>query len=197
MKPDGRMDTVGEQFRKARESRGASVSEAAAATRIKFQHIEAMEQDDFSKMAAAAYARGFIKIYAEFLHLPARPLIDQYTEQYAPAPPQFRLSTPSASSRSISVPTPAPDTRPADASGDAPPSVPRSLPFFAVRIALPVLAIVVVGLVLSTLLGAIARRGSQSGVPAVQGVGAPAGDWIIEEPPDAYLDPVSDQESTP
>ena len=191
------MDTVGEQFRKARESRGASLSEAAAATRIKFQHIEAMEQDDFSKMAAAAYAKGFIKIYAEFLHLPARPLIDQYTDQHQPASPQFRLTSPSAFSHSGSVPTPAPDTRPADASGDTPPPPARSLQFFAVRIALPVLAIVVVGLLLSALPGAIARRGSQSPAPAVQGADAPAGDWVIEEPPDAYLDPVSDPEFAP
>jgi len=191
------MDTVGEQFRRARESRGASLSEAAAATRIKFQQIEAMEQDDFSKMAAAAYAKGFIKIYAEFLHLPARPLIDQYTEQHQSSTPQFRLAAPSASYHSISVATPAPGARPADASGDAPPPAPRSPRFFAVRIALPVLAIVVVGLLLSALHGAVARRGSQRVAPAVQGAVSPAGDWIIEEPPDAYLDPVFDQETTP
>lgn len=189
------MDTVGEQFRKARESRGTSLSEAAAATRIKFQHIEAMEQDDFSKMAAAAYAKGFIKIYAEFLHLPAGPLIEQYTEAHQTGSPPFRLTTPSGSAYSASVPAPAPHSE--KGTGDAPSPASQSLSVFGVRILLPVLAIVIVGLLLSALPRAVARWNSKRVVPAVRGVAAPAGDWIIEEPPDAYLDPGSDQEPAP
>ena len=43
-----------------------------------------MEQDDFSTIAAAAYARGFLKIYAEFLGLPPDSLIREYNRHHAP-----------------------------------------------------------------------------------------------------------------
>lgn len=78
------METIGQLFRAARERKGLSLSQVAAATRIKIQHIESMESDDFSRMAAATYARGFIKIYAEYLDLNPEPLIRQYTEMHAP-----------------------------------------------------------------------------------------------------------------
>jgi transcriptional regulator with XRE-family HTH domain len=78
------MPALGNTFREAREKKGATASEAAAATRIKVQHIEAIEQDDFGKIAAPAYAKGFIKLYAEYLGLDPRPLIQEYMEQYAP-----------------------------------------------------------------------------------------------------------------
>ena len=76
--------TIGQLFRETRENKEISLSQAAAATRIKIQHIESMETDDFSRIAAATYARGFIKIYAEYLELDYEPLTQQYTELHAP-----------------------------------------------------------------------------------------------------------------
>jgi cytoskeletal protein RodZ len=78
------MDGIGEQLRAAREAKGLSLSQAASGTRIKLQHLESIEQDDFSTIAAAAYARGFIKIYAEFLGLDPEPLLRIYMERHAP-----------------------------------------------------------------------------------------------------------------
>lgn len=71
--------SIGAILREAREAKGVTTSKAAAETRIKVQHIEAMEQDDFSGMAAPAYAKGFIKLYAEYLDLDHRPLVEEYT----------------------------------------------------------------------------------------------------------------------
>src|SRR3970282_2031306 len=79
------MESIGSQLGKAREQRGITVSQAASATRIKYQHIEAIERDDFGAFAAAAYARGFIKIYAEYLGMEAAPLLDHYRHHHAPA----------------------------------------------------------------------------------------------------------------
>ena len=72
------MESIGQKLKEAREAKGSTLSQAASATRIKFQHLESMERDDFSKIAAAAYARGFIKIYAEYLELSPDPLIRLY-----------------------------------------------------------------------------------------------------------------------
>jgi len=80
------MATLGETLRSAREKKGLTPSDVAAGTRVKVQHIEALEREDFSRMAAAAYAKGFIKLYAEFVDLDAAPLIAQYNEMHAPTP---------------------------------------------------------------------------------------------------------------
>jgi cytoskeletal protein RodZ len=85
------METLGQKFKAARERKGVTPTQAAAATRIKVQHIESMERDDFSRMAAPAYAKGFIKIYADYLDLDSVPLIQEYMATCAPKEKQ-RLS---------------------------------------------------------------------------------------------------------
>ena len=60
---------LGEQLRKARLERNLRPSEVAAATRMKVQIVEALEQEDFSKMAAPIYGKGFIRMYAEHVGL--------------------------------------------------------------------------------------------------------------------------------
>ncbi len=77
--------SIGQQFRAAREMKILTVSQAALATRIKTQLVESMERDDFSGFAAPTYAKGFIKLYAEFLGLDPHPLIDEYMEFHATA----------------------------------------------------------------------------------------------------------------
>ena len=76
------MDTLGKIFTDARTKKKVSPSEAARVTRIKVQLIEAMERDDFSAIAAPAYAKGFIRIYAEYLGLDSAPLIDEYVTKH-------------------------------------------------------------------------------------------------------------------
>jgi cytoskeletal protein RodZ len=79
------MADIGQTFRAAREGKKVSCSQAAAATRMKVQHIEALERGDFSYMAAPAYAKGFIRLYADYLGLDPEPLIREYMERHAPA----------------------------------------------------------------------------------------------------------------
>lgn len=78
------MATLGQILKEAREQKGVTASQAAAATRMKIQAVEAMERDDFSRMAAPMYAKGFIKLYAEYLGLDAAPLIREYMDLHAP-----------------------------------------------------------------------------------------------------------------
>jgi hypothetical protein len=80
------MATLGEQFKAAREAKGASVSDAATATKILTKIIVAMEADDFSVMAAPTYAKGFIRLYAEYLDLDPEPLIVEYTARHGSSP---------------------------------------------------------------------------------------------------------------
>ncbi len=78
------MPTLGQTFKAAREKKKVTCSQAAAATRLKVQHVEAMERDDFSRAAAPMYAKGFIKIYAEYLGLDPAPFIQEYVELHGP-----------------------------------------------------------------------------------------------------------------
>lgn len=78
------MDTLGQKLKEGRLKKKLNTSQAAQGTRIKIQHIEAIENDDFSAIAAPTYAKGFIRIYAEFLGIDPEPLIQEYVDQHAP-----------------------------------------------------------------------------------------------------------------
>jgi|GEM_PF-5874720 len=69
---------LGRILREEREKRGLTLSQVAMATRMKIQVVEAIENEDFRRFSAALYGKGFIKIYAEFLNLDPKPLIEDY-----------------------------------------------------------------------------------------------------------------------
>lgn len=76
------METLGQKFTAAREKKKMTLSRAAALTRIKVQHLELMENDDFSSMPAPTYAKGFIRIYSELLNIDPEPLVREYVEKH-------------------------------------------------------------------------------------------------------------------
>lgn len=78
------MATLGQQLKAAREAKGIREQDAGAATNILTKTILAMEADDFSGIAAPAYAKGFIRLYAAFLGLDPDPLIQEYLEKNSP-----------------------------------------------------------------------------------------------------------------
>jgi len=69
---------IGKTLQDARLRKKMTTSQVAAATRIKIQLIEGIERDDFSKVSAPIYGKGFIKLYAECVGLDPKPLIDEY-----------------------------------------------------------------------------------------------------------------------
>lgn len=76
--------TIGQRLEAARQAKGVTVSEAGAATKILSKFIEAMEADDFGALSAPVYAKSFIKMYAQYLGIDARPLVDEYIDQHVP-----------------------------------------------------------------------------------------------------------------
>lgn len=74
---------LGRALREAREKAKKSPSQVAAATRMKVQIVEALENEDFDSIAAPIYAKGFIKLYAEHVGLDPAPLVREYEEQVA------------------------------------------------------------------------------------------------------------------
>jgi transcriptional regulator with XRE-family HTH domain len=69
---------LGQLLREARERRGASLAEAERATRIRARFLAALEEERFDLLPGHAYARAFLREYAEFLGLDGRLLVEEY-----------------------------------------------------------------------------------------------------------------------
>jgi len=102
------MATLGQQLKAAREAKGVSESDAGSATKVLTKIIIAMEADDFSVMPAPTYAKGFIRLYAEYLGLDPVPLVDEYLANHATGPRPLidessKLEQNSRSSKSVAI----------------------------------------------------------------------------------------------
>ena len=81
---------IGPILREARQNKQLTTSQVAEMTRMKVQIVDDLENDDFHRIAATIYGKGFIKLYAECVDLDPEPLIDDYMEQVgSPQPPKL------------------------------------------------------------------------------------------------------------
>src|SRR6185436_18038695 len=58
------MATVGEQLRQAREKQKLTVQNVSEKTKIRTDHISALEEGNFDVFSAPVYIRGFVRSYA-------------------------------------------------------------------------------------------------------------------------------------
>jgi cytoskeletal protein RodZ len=63
------MPTVGEQLRAAREARNLTVQNVAEATNMRTDHVQALEDGDYTPFPAPVYIRGSVRTYARLLKL--------------------------------------------------------------------------------------------------------------------------------
>ncbi|MDT3735076.1 MAG: DUF4115 domain-containing protein [Denitratisoma sp.] len=82
----------GAMLRMAREARDTSVAEVAAALKMSPRQIEAIENEDFSRLSGATFIRGFVRNYARLLKIDAAPVLAALAEQAAL--PQAELNAP-------------------------------------------------------------------------------------------------------
>lgn len=89
----GNMPTVAEQLRAAREARNLSINEVAEITKMRGDHIRALEEGNFDVFVAPVYIRGFTRTYGTLLKLDVPQLIKALeaelgqTEKFAEPPP--------------------------------------------------------------------------------------------------------------
>lgn len=74
--------SFGETLRAAREAKGLTTSQLAAATHILVQVIDGLEQENFKRIPAAIYGRGFVKLYCEEVGLDPKPLQAEFLDLY-------------------------------------------------------------------------------------------------------------------
>jgi len=67
--------SAGQKLRKARLEKGVDLDEVARVTRITKGYLHALEEDAHEKLPSEAYARGFLRIYANYLGLPVEEVL--------------------------------------------------------------------------------------------------------------------------
>ena len=87
------MSTVAEQLRSAREAKNLTVEKVADLTKIRTDHIRALEDGNFGVFSAPIYIRGSVKNYAAVLKLDTAALLAELatelksTEKFSEPPP--------------------------------------------------------------------------------------------------------------
>ena len=87
------MPTVAEQLRAAREAKMLTIQQAADATKIRTDHLRALENGNYDAFPAPVYIRGSVKNYAALLKLNVPQIMltldDELkgTEKFAEPPP--------------------------------------------------------------------------------------------------------------
>ncbi len=72
------MSALGENLRREREMRGVSLEEISAATKISIRFLQAIENEEFSKLPGGIFARSFIRMYARYLGLDEESILADY-----------------------------------------------------------------------------------------------------------------------
>jgi flagellar biosynthesis protein FlhG len=65
-----------------RESKGISLEQIAQRTKISMTHLRAIEANQYDKLPARVYVRGFVSQYAKYLNIPADRVCDSYLQIY-------------------------------------------------------------------------------------------------------------------
>ncbi len=85
--------SVGERLRQAREAQGLSVETVAQRLHLKQALVVALEEEDFERLPARVFVRGYYRNYARLLELPEAPLLREFDarcpegEECSGAPP--------------------------------------------------------------------------------------------------------------
>lgn len=74
------MIEFGNSLRTAREAKGLTIAQLAETTKMLPAVIENLENEDFTRIAAPIYGRGFVKLYCEAVGLEAKPFVDEFME---------------------------------------------------------------------------------------------------------------------
>ena len=74
------VQALGAFLRAIREQKGVSIDDVAKSTKISKPVLIAIEEDNFERLPAAAFCRGFYSLYADFLELDAKDILEQLSQ---------------------------------------------------------------------------------------------------------------------
>lgn len=140
---------VGATLRNARTRKHLSLEQLAQSTKISASTLEALENNDFDRLPAAIYTRGFLRAYAREVDLDPEETVEQYLEQFAEAPPMVMAPPGRMPARDIAH------------DQSEPLSEPRGLVLKLPRVPLPALAAAVVVVAVGAYFAFALRHGGQ------------------------------------
>ena len=73
--------TVGQNLQRRREAKSIPVQHVAEVTRITLSNLQALERDEFYRLPAEFFARGFLRNYAKVVDLDPDEVIAAYRSQ--------------------------------------------------------------------------------------------------------------------
>jgi cytoskeleton protein RodZ len=98
-------DSLGSYLRQERERQQVSLQEIAAATKIQYKFLEALEHDAYEQLPAPPFVVGFLRAYAQYVALDPEAVLTAYRSLHrAPVPPDV-------APRPVPTPTPSPRRR--------------------------------------------------------------------------------------
>jgi cytoskeleton protein RodZ len=75
------LETVGQDLRAARLRRGDDLATVSRALKIRKDHLEAVEEDNFAGLPGKTYAIGFVRSYAGYLGLDSAKTVECYKQE--------------------------------------------------------------------------------------------------------------------
>jgi cytoskeletal protein RodZ len=78
-------ESVGEYLRSVREKKRCTLEQAAEATKIKAENLEAIEADRITDRVPLVYAKAFVKSYAEFLGEDGAEIVARFKRRHGDA----------------------------------------------------------------------------------------------------------------
>jgi hypothetical protein len=90
------MFEIGSSLRAARMRQKLELSQVEHDTRIRSKYLRALEDEDFAVLPGPAYAKGFLRTYADYLGLDGQNFVTEYdarvaSEEEPAAPPQLTI----------------------------------------------------------------------------------------------------------
>jgi len=73
---------IGSSLREARLRQRLDLSDVERATHIRSRYLHALEEEQFEALPGRAYAKGFLRTYANFLGLDADRFLDEYSSRH-------------------------------------------------------------------------------------------------------------------
>ena len=127
------MIEFGKTLRAAREAKGLTTGQIAERTHMMVQTVEGLENENFSKIVAPIYGRGFVKLYCETVGLDPKPMVDAfmaiYSDHRAPNPAPIPPPPPPPPPVASETQRPEADPPPSAPVASEPPPKPAELDF--------------------------------------------------------------------
>ena len=82
----GEQMRIGEVLKRTRTRQGIEIAEVEERTKIRTKYLRALESEDWDLLPSPAYARGFLRTYAQLLGLDADAIVDEFRRQVESEP---------------------------------------------------------------------------------------------------------------